>query len=135
MKHWPPLSPRRASRPRRSLFQFHPVPIAPRADGWTHVRQADFIGYLAETRSVIAACRRIGMGRESAYRLRRRPGAPGFAAAWDAALGKPHAPVDLSSAKATGIAAAVRWQVGIIQVRLYAGRYTGSHWKADLMRC
>lgn len=131
MKHWPPPSPPRPPQPRRSLFQFHAVPIGKRSDGWTPARQAAFIGYLAETRSVIAACRRVSMGRESAYRLRLRPGAAGFAAAWDMALGKPHTPVDLASAKSTGLDAAYRLRVGILQVRTFAGRYVGSYWKAD----
>jgi hypothetical protein len=131
MKHWPPPSPKRPPQPRRSLFQFHPVPVGRRADGWTPERQGHFIGHLAETRSVIAACRRVKMGRESAYRLRLRPGAAGFAAAWDAALRKPHAPVDLASKKATGLDAGYRSRMGILQVRLFAGRYKGTYWKAD----
>jgi len=51
------------------------------------VRQAEFIGHLAATRSVAAAARGVSMARETAYRLRARPGAQGFAAAWDVALG------------------------------------------------
>ena len=131
MKHWPPPSPPRPPRPRLSLFQFHPVPVGRRADGWTPARQGAFIGHLAETRSVIAACRRVKMGRESAYRLRRRRGAAGFAAAWDKALGKPHTPVDLDSPKSTGLHAGYRSKVGIMLVRMFAGRYRGTYWKPD----
>jgi hypothetical protein len=105
--------------------------VGTRADGWTPARQADFVGYLAETRSVIAACRRVGMGRESAYRLRKRPGAAGFAAAWDAALGKPHTPVDLTSAKSTGLDAGYRSRAGLARVILHAGRYARTRWKND----
>jgi hypothetical protein len=36
--------------------------------------------------SVGAACRAVGRGRVSAYRLREREGAESFADAWDAAL-------------------------------------------------
>ena len=86
MKTYPPKQPRALPPRRRRIPAFHPVPLSPRSDGWTHERQAQFIGVLAETRSVLAACRRISMGRESAYRLRKPPGAAGFAAAWDAAL-------------------------------------------------
>jgi len=50
------------------------------------MRQAQFIGYLAETRCVRAAALRVGMSRETAYRLRARPGADSFCGAWDAAL-------------------------------------------------
>lgn len=65
---------------------FAPVPLRYRADGWTPGRQADFLGHLAETRSVAAAARHVGMTRESAYRLREKQGAESFAAAWDAVL-------------------------------------------------
>ncbi len=132
MKHWPPPPPPPTVPPRRRVIPcFHPVPVGERADGWTAARQAAFVGYLAETRSVVAACRRVGMGRESAYRLRKRPGAAGFAAAWDAALGKPHAPVDLASAKSTGLDAGYRSRVGLARVMLHAGRYVATRWKAD----
>ena len=63
---------------------FLPVPLRARADGWTPERQALFIGLLAETGSVAEAARRVGMGRESAWRLRRRALAESFAHAWDA---------------------------------------------------
>lgn len=72
--------------PRPRLPAFAPVPVKRRADGWTPVRQAEFIGVLAETGSVRAAAEFVGMARETAYRLRRKPGAEEFARAWDAAL-------------------------------------------------
>ncbi len=119
------------ARSRRRIPRFHPVPVAPRADGWTPARQAAFIGLLAQTRSVAAAARCLGMRRESAYRLRRRPGAAGFAAAWDAALGKPYRPIDTGSAKATGLAAHARLESGLAQIVMHAGRYVATVWKAD----
>ena len=66
--------------PRRKVPAFVPVPLRARADGWTPLRQAEFLGYLAETRSVAEAARRVNMARETAYRLRDRPGAESFAA-------------------------------------------------------
>lgn len=72
--------------PRPRLPAFHPVPIRARSDGWTPVRQAEFIGVLAETVSVSTAAEFVGMARETAYRLRRKPGAEEFAHAWDVAL-------------------------------------------------
>ena len=63
---------------------FVPVPLRARVDGWTPERQARFVGMLAETGSAAEAARCVGMGRESAWRLRRRPGAASFAHAWDA---------------------------------------------------
>lgn len=131
MKDWPPPTPRAPWLPRRRIPAFHPVPVARRRDGWTAERQAALIGYLAETRSVLAACRKIGMGRESAYRLRARPGAAGFAAAWDAALGRPRAGFDPASAKSTGLDAAYRFEAGLIVVVMHAGRYVGMRRKPD----
>ncbi|WFL77633.1 hypothetical protein P7228_00795 [Altererythrobacter arenosus] len=117
-----------------------------RADGWTPLRQAEFIGHLAETRSVGAAARAVGMARESAYRLRERPGAEGFCAAWDVAMARlgtkageqrwlaaqwaarvalrPHRKVTLAE---------LHWRVdtGIWQVILRGGRYAGVRRKPD----
>ena len=81
-------TPRRARRMPR-VPPFYPVPTRTRRDGWTVERQADFLGLLAETGSVIGACEALGMSRKSANRLRSLPGAESFAAAWDAALGMP----------------------------------------------
>jgi hypothetical protein len=80
------------STPRRRVPPFTPVPLRYRADGWTPMRQADFLGRLCEAGSVAAAARHVGMTRESAYRLRAKPGAESFAAAWDAILTKRHRP-------------------------------------------
>jgi len=63
-----------------------------RRDGWTPQRQADFLGALAESWCVAEAARRVGKSRESAYRLRDKPGALSFAAAWDAVLAQRPAP-------------------------------------------
>ena len=131
MKQWPPHVPPMPWRPRRRIAAFHPVPVGKRRDGWTVARQAALIGYLAQTRSVVAACRKIGMGRESAYRLRARSGAAGFAVAWDAALGRPHMGIDTAGAKSTGLSAAERFESGLIQVVMRAGRYAGYRPKAD----
>jgi hypothetical protein len=76
--------PSRTPRPR--LPSFAPVPAKRRADGWTPLRQVEFIGMLAETGSVSAAAEFVGMARETAYRLRRKPGAEEFAHAWDIAM-------------------------------------------------
>lgn len=57
-----------------------------RADGWTPEIQLCFIRALEAMGSVGRAAKAVGMGRRSAYRLRERPGAEDFAAAWDRAL-------------------------------------------------
>jgi len=69
---------------------FTPVPRRHRHDGWTAERQAEFLETLAETGSVTAAARAVGMDRRSAYVLRRGPSGEAFAAAWDAALDSSH---------------------------------------------
>lgn len=56
-----------------------------RIDGWTPDTQARFIRALAMG-SVGPAAQAAGMGRASAYRLRERPDAASFAAAWDRAV-------------------------------------------------
>ena len=65
---------------------FTPVPVRARRDGWTPARQIAFIHRLALCGSVSTSARAVGMTRKSAYTLRERPGAAGFAAAWDGAL-------------------------------------------------
>ena len=85
----PDSPPARRAYRRLRVPAFYPVPTRTRRDGWTIERQADFLGMLAETGSVIGACEAVGISRKSAYALRARPGAESFAAAWDAALGEP----------------------------------------------
>jgi hypothetical protein len=66
---------------------FTPVPLERRrATGWTPERQRRFIAALAISGSIGTALRAVGMKKVSAYRLRARPGAESFAAAWDDAL-------------------------------------------------
>lgn len=66
---------------------FVPVPVRPRSDGWTALRQQGFILRLALGGCVVLAAKGVGKTKASAYRLRERPGAESFAAAWDRALG------------------------------------------------
>jgi hypothetical protein len=64
---------------------FTPAPVKARRDGWTVARQIGFIHRLALCSDVGSSARGVGMSRESAWRLRKRPGAEGFAATWDEA--------------------------------------------------
>jgi hypothetical protein len=104
---------------------FYPAPsLRARHNGWSPRRQADFLGLLAETGSVKAACERVGMSREAAYKLRRRAGGESFAAAWDAALGAParkitHADLDPTAGS------------GPIRVTMVDGRYLGMAQESD----
>ena len=77
-----------------------------RRDGWTVDRQVKFIMALNKTGSVTHAAVAAGMSRESAYRLRRRPGRQDFARAWDAAVArKGHTPAFESHTRARPAAA------------------------------
>ncbi len=64
------------------------LPVARRArdDGWSVEKQRQFIAVLADTGIVEDAARAVGMDKSSAYKLRRSPGAQGFARAWGMAL-------------------------------------------------
>ena len=68
-------------------FEFEPVPLLrTRQDGWSALRQRRFVAALSAMGSVSAAAKAVGSNRVSSYRLRARPGAEGFAQAWDEAL-------------------------------------------------
>ena len=111
--------PRRAYR-RLRVPPFHPVPTRTRRDGWTVARQADFLGMLAETDSVIGACEAVGISRKSAYALRALPGAGSFAAAWDIALGLP-------VRKVTPLPGNCH---PLVRLVMFRGRYRGAWWNA-----
>lgn len=61
----------------------NPPAVTTRHDGWTVARKLQFLEALALDGNVRAACARVGLSREAAYRLRRRE--PLFARAWTAA--------------------------------------------------
>jgi hypothetical protein len=106
---------------------FAPVRLRARADGWTPVRQAAFLGALAVTGSVGAAARRVGMSRVAAYRLRKRPGAGSFAAAWDKVLRRETA----AARKVTRNEEPQRALHGLLKPLIYAGRHVATVWKPD----
>jgi hypothetical protein len=115
-------------RPRRRMPRvpaFYPVPVRECGSAcWTAERQAHFLGWLAETGSVSAACARVGMSRNSAYKLRRKPHAESFAAAWDAALGMPVRRVTIEDLHFLAYE-------GLIRPRFRGGKYIGSRQKPD----
>jgi hypothetical protein len=111
-------SPRQARRTPR-VPPFCAVRTRIRRDGWTVQRQADFVGMLAETGSVMGACEAVGMSRKSAYALRARPDAESFAAAWDAALGLPLRKVTVRDDDFLA-------HHGLIRLVMFRGRYRGS---------
>jgi hypothetical protein len=69
------------------LLCFAPVPhVAPRRNSITADKQRRFIATLAATGIVTQAAKSIGVSMEAIYKLRQRPGAEGFRAAWEGAL-------------------------------------------------
>jgi hypothetical protein len=94
-----------------------------RADGFTPARQEAFLTALALGASVKAAAALVGLSRESAYRLRRHPGAAGFRRAWDDALSgaRPHA---LDAARDSAIN-------GVETPVFHRGRQVGSYRRFD----
>jgi hypothetical protein len=123
MSHESPAT-RRPRRKAPRVPAFYPVPTRGRRDGWTVQRQADFLGYLAETGSVMGACEAVGMSRNSAYKLRTRRDAESFAAAWDAALGAP-------VRKVTPLACNFFEFLGPVRLVMFRGRYRGSWRQRD----
>lgn len=133
MKQYPSrLAPPQS--PHRRIPAFYAVPGKARADGWTPPRQAEFIGHLAETRSVSLAAQRVGMARETAYRLRRRKWAGSFCAAWDVAVGHAIESILKSHTASPKVTLAeLEWRIatGRWQIILHSGRYAGVRRKAD----
>nr|WP_166175129.1 hypothetical protein [Altererythrobacter segetis] len=69
------------------LLGFRPVPHkAARRNSIGPARQRAFVASLAECGIVTQAARSIGASMEALYKLRQRPGAEEFRAAWDAAI-------------------------------------------------
>jgi hypothetical protein len=68
-----------------SFVLFTPVPRRAQHNGWSPAVQRRFIVELARGAGPGEAARSLGKTRQTAYRLRRQPGAESFAAAWDEA--------------------------------------------------
>ena len=118
--------PRRAARHIR-VPAFVPVASRTRSDGWTPARQVVFLAALAQCGSVAGAAPKAGMARETAYRLRRKPGAVSFAAAWDKAAGRS----DATRRKVTVAEWRSRALFGLLKPRFFKGEHVGTERKAD----
>ncbi|MBD2842805.1 hypothetical protein [Erythrobacter rubeus] len=78
---------------RRNLPPFFtPVKLRARRDGWTGQVQCAFLAELYLIGAVSVAAVRVGRSRATAYALRERSDAEGFAAAWDFVLRGPARP-------------------------------------------
>jgi len=114
------------------FLAFTPAPLRARRDGWTPAHQRQFIFHLAHGRGVDEAARAVARSRQTAYALRKRAGAEGFAAAWDAAL------VFAGAARAAGAACAslpgglAGMPEMLLVPRFYRGRLIGYVLREDL---
>ena len=123
--------------PLRRVPAFHPVPLRRRRDGWTHGRQVVFIGLLMQEKSVSRAAAGVGMRRESAYRLRARPGAQEFAAVWDMIMARDARDmVDMAKVAraARKVTPGLLWdhaETGFVAPLMYRGRLVGVTRKPD----
>lgn len=126
---------RLAHKARRRPGFFHPVRVKPRQGGWSIERQCAFLAQLYFTGSVTAAARRVGLTRESAHRLRKRPGAESFAAAWDRVLAPPgtgHCRGEKPDMrKVTPGALRERVETGLVRPVVYHGTMTAIAQKPD----
>jgi hypothetical protein len=119
----PPLPSPHSDDPDDYAYTFAPVPGRERRDGWTAERQRAFILALRATGMIATAARSVGKSHQSAYKLRHRPGADGFAKAWDRAL---------RDARSDAMAAAIEQSVhGHFAPLFYRGHFTGMAHRYD----
>ncbi|MBX7483561.1 hypothetical protein [Qipengyuania qiaonensis] len=127
---------RPAHRVRRRPPFFHSVPLRGRCDGRSVVRQCGFLAQLYVTGSVSAAARHVGMSRATAYRLRERTDAEGFAFAWDHVLTPPgtgHVRRPKPDWRKVTVEDLIRRaEYGLVQPVVYRGRMVGIRRKPDI---
>jgi hypothetical protein len=110
------------------LLDFTPAPVRSRRDGWTAQRQRAFITHVAAGMPSNHAARAVGMSKQTAHALRRRPGAESFAAAWEAAAHR----AALARRKAKGENVRTEAAVhGVVVPVMYRGRVVGSQIRYD----
>ena len=99
-------------------FDFTPVPVRARRDGWTPERQRAFIRYLAAGAGPSEAAQAVGKTKQSVFALRDRAGAESFCAAWAAAAAFARERRFDASPKS----AAAQFREGVLVPRFYRGR-------------
>jgi hypothetical protein len=109
-------------------FDFTPVPVRSRRDGWTAQRQRAFIGHIASGLPSNHAARAVGMSKQTAHALRKRAGAESFAAAWDAAAHRAAVAKRRARGDNERTEAAIH---GIVVPVTYRGRVVGSQIRYD----
>lgn len=110
---------------------------AVREDGWTPRRQAEFLRMLATTQCVSSAARSVGMGRQSAYKLRARLDDKPFGAAWRMITtgGAHEALLEAALSRAIhGVEVSHYWQGELVgTTRRYDERLTASLLKSGML--
>jgi len=84
------------------FLRFDPVPVRGQHNGWTPARQLAFIVALARGAGPDETARSLGMTRQTVYRLRKRPDARSFAAAWERAQAFARSVARMRSSQASG---------------------------------
>jgi hypothetical protein len=110
------------------FLRFAPVPLRKQHNGWTPARQHRFIIALARGDGPSEAARALGKTRQSAYDLRKRPGAESFASAWEAALAFAQEVRAIETAPAAGLAGIET----LLVPRYYRGRLIGFVQREDV---
>lgn len=115
---------------RPAFLDFNPVPVRGRRDGWDEARQRRFVVQLGRGLGVREAATSVGRSRQTAYALRSRAGASGFARAWDEA-------VDFAQRRRTLLPtlsrpALVDGVERLLVPRFYRGRLVGFVERADV---
>jgi hypothetical protein len=108
------------------LLGFTPVPLRSRRDGWTAERQRAFVAHLEAGMPSNHAARAVGMSKQTAHQLRRRPGAESFAAAWREAVRR--ARLARAQARSVSTRAAIE---GVPVPVDYRGRVVGTRMRYD----
>ena len=102
-------------------IDFTPAPSRKHRSGWTPERQRDFVLALADGHLPGVAAAKVGLGRQSAYRLRMKAGAEGFSAAWDEAESAGR------RLRGAGRGRASAWDLanGLLMPRFHRGHFVG----------
>lgn len=114
------------------FLRFTPVPVRARSNGWHPDVQRRFVLHLARGAGPGEAARHVGRSKQTAYALRERADAGGFADAWDTAVAFAAAARDARAARGP-----VLTQSGlevILVPRFYRGRLVGFVQKEDHRR-
>jgi hypothetical protein len=103
------------------FLDFTPAPVRAQHNSWSPRLQRLFILALARGAGPGEAAAKLGRTRQSVYRLRARPGAESFAAAWDAAI----AVAQRVTAAASGPRLGFGGMETLLVPRFYRGRLIG----------